>query len=96
MTFASDKTYITGSVVNYNGTLYQAIQQTYGNLPTNTSYWNIVTNFNDSKPTYITNGIGTSILVNSGQTIKQGKLFTNIGESLQTSNTQQAKFIREL
>jgi hypothetical protein len=174
MTFASDKTYIKGSVVSYNGTVYISTQQTRGNLPTSTTYWNIVNNYNDSKSTYITgkpktkpiaansysgsnllvfadvqnisvnqfvfaningvipnnttvtniykgnntvvlsdklngdlttNSVGnvlisnnisfvTSILVNPGQTIKQGKLFTNIGESLQTSNTQQAIFIR--
>jgi hypothetical protein len=44
--------------------------------------------------TYITNAYNTKILVPAGSTIKQGKLFTNIGESLQTSNTQQAIFIR--
>lgn len=38
----------------------------------------------------------TSILVNPGQVIKQGKLFTGIGESLQNSNTQQAIFIRNV
>ena len=44
--------------------------------------------------TYITNGYNTQILVPAGSTIKQGKLFTGIGESLQNSNTQQAIFIR--
>jgi hypothetical protein len=46
--------------------------------------------------TYITNGYNTQILVPAGSTIKQGKLFTNIGESLQSSNTQQAIFIRSI
>jgi hypothetical protein len=44
--------------------------------------------------TYITNAYNTQILVPAGSIIKQGKLFTNIGESLQSSNTQQAIFIR--
>ena len=45
--------------------------------------------------TIITNGSGAQIQVNAGGTIKQGKLFTAIGESLQTSLTQQATFIRD-
>jgi hypothetical protein len=94
--FVSYNTYIAGSIVNYSGKIYQAIKQTTGNLPTNKTYWSLVNNLNDSKQTYITNGTGTGILVKPGQIIKQGKLFTNIGESLQNSNTQQAIFIRSI
>jgi len=46
-------------------------------------------------PIYITNGSGTSILLEPGQTFYQGITFTNTGESLQTSNTSYAQFIRE-
>lgn len=34
--------YDAGDMVTYNGKLYKAIAQTTGNLPTNTSYWQLV------------------------------------------------------
>jgi hypothetical protein len=48
-----------------------------------------------NKDAYITNSYNATIHVAAGGTIKQGKLFTNIGESIQVSNTAQAQFIRE-
>jgi hypothetical protein len=45
--------------------------------------------------TYITNSAGTNVLVPANGTLMQGKMFINPSESLQTSLTQQAKFIRE-
>jgi len=47
-------------------------------------------------PTYLVNGYNVNILINAGEKFLQGKFFTNIGETLQTSNTQAANFIREL
>ena len=45
--------------------------------------------------TYITNNAGASILIKPNQTFLQGKLFMNIGESIETSTSQAAQFIRE-
>ena len=35
--------YFVGRYVSYNNTLYRCVQNTYGNLPTNTSYWAVWT-----------------------------------------------------
>ena len=49
-----------------------------------------------SNDTYITNSAGTNVLVPANGTLMQGIMFVSSGESLQTSASQQAKFIREL
>ena len=92
--YSNSKIYIRNSVVSYNGKLYQSINQTVGNLPTDNTHWKLVDNFNQG-PTYLNNQYNASILINPGQNFKQGKFFTNIGESFQVSNTQQATFIRQ-
>ena len=93
--FSQVTTYPRNSVVSYNGVIYQATAQTVGNIPTNAAYWTAVNNFNQG-PTYITNNAGKNILLNPGQSFYQGVSFTNPGESLQTSQTSYAQFIREL
>jgi len=45
--------------------------------------------------TYITNNAGDNIFVAAGQSIKQGQMEVNLNESLETSNTQAAQFIRQ-
>ncbi len=37
--YDSTKTYAVEQVVRYQGTLYEVVQETTGNLPTNTEYW---------------------------------------------------------
>ena len=46
--------------------------------------------------TYITNSAGTNVLVPANGTLMQGQMFVATGESIQTSQSQQAQFIREL
>lgn len=36
------KSYVTGEIVTYNGFLYKAKSATTGNLPTNTTYWDLL------------------------------------------------------
>lgn len=40
--FATTATYTVGDAVSYNGSSYLAIQTTGGNLPTNTTYWQVL------------------------------------------------------
>ena len=44
-TYDNTRTYSSGSTVSYNGGLYQSIQTTTGNLPTNTTYWKKIGDF---------------------------------------------------
>lgn len=37
--YDNTRTYAEGATVTYNGSLYQSLQATTGNLPTNTTYW---------------------------------------------------------
>jgi hypothetical protein len=37
--YSNSTAYAAGAVVTYNGSLYQALQATTGNLPTNATYW---------------------------------------------------------
>ena len=92
--FSNTTTYPKNSVVLYNNVIYKSIKQTVGNLPTDILYWTPVNNFNQG-PVYLTNNTGQSVLIEPGQNFYQGINFINQGESLQTSQTLYAKFLRE-
>ena len=49
--YNSGTTYATGDSVSYNGASYVAIQATTGNLPTNTTYWQILAEKGDDEAT---------------------------------------------
>ena len=42
--YAGGTTYATGDSVSYNGSSYVALQETTGNLPTDTTYWQVLAN----------------------------------------------------
>lgn len=46
--YAGGTTYTTGDSVSYNGSSYVAIQETTGNLPTNTTYWQVLASKGDT------------------------------------------------
>jgi hypothetical protein len=46
--YVAETAYILGQGVSYNGSSYVAIQETTGNLPTNTDYWQIVAERGDT------------------------------------------------
>lgn len=46
--YLAEITYQTGDTVSYNGSSYIAISETTGNLPTNTTYWQVIANKGDT------------------------------------------------
>ena len=75
-------THAKGTMVTDSGSLVE--------IPNSRETYTTVTN-----PTYLTNGIVT-LSVPAGGTIRQGTLLTTIGQSIQTTNSTYAQFIRAL
>lgn len=50
-TYASGTTYSVGDVVSYNGSSYQCILTSTGNVPTNTTYWALLASKGDAGAT---------------------------------------------
>jgi hypothetical protein len=80
--YDGSKTYFSGNIVTYKGSLYVAIATTTGNLPTNTSYWSIsITSppygitFGTSKTLYFDGGGACSTDIN-GTTKPDGSSWT--------------------
>lgn len=49
--YAAGTTYVAGDSVSYNGSSFVAIQETTGNLPTDTTYWQVLANKGDTGAT---------------------------------------------
>lgn len=49
--YVAETAYATGDGVSYNGSSYVAIQATTGNVPTNTTYWQLLANKGDTGDT---------------------------------------------
>ena len=48
--YNSETSYVIGNFVTYNGSCYTCIANSTGNLPTNTSYWKLVSSKGDTGP----------------------------------------------
>ena len=73
--YNSGTTYATGDSVSYNGASYVAIQATTGNLPTNTTYWQILAEKGDDggvSDTIYTSGADNFVNINSDSGYKTG------------------------
>ena len=73
--YNSGTTYATGDSVSYNGASYVAIQATTGNLPTNTTYWQILAEKGDDggvSDTIYTSGADSFVNINSDSGYKTG------------------------
>lgn len=56
-TYNAGTAYATGDSVSYSGSSYVAIQATTGNLPTNTTYWQLLAQGNASSVTFVDNEV---------------------------------------
>lgn len=57
-TYSNTHTYATNELVTYNGAIYRAKQATTGNLPTDTTYWELIGNYSS---------LGQAVAANTSQ-----------------------------
>ena len=72
-TYVAATTYEKGDIVSYSGSSYTALQTTLGNLPTNTTYWQLLSEKGDTAAV-VDNGDGTYTVTgeNGSITISDG------------------------
>ena len=84
--YAGSTTYSTNDLVVYNNNLYKAKQSTTGNLPTNTTYWELVGNYSSLGEVVVANTAALSSL-DSRVTTAEGSITTN-ANSITSLNTE--------
>lgn len=58
--YSNSTTYATNDLATYNNNLYKAKQSTAGNLPTNTTYWDLVGNYSSVSQVVVANSAAIS------------------------------------
>ena len=84
--YVGSTTYSTNDLVVYNNNLYKAKQSTTGNLPTNTTYWELVGNYSSLGEVVVANTAALSSL-DSRVTTAEGSITTN-ANSITSLNTE--------
>jgi hypothetical protein len=81
--YSSSTTYAVNALVSYNGAIYQAIQATTGNLPTNTTYWTKVGDYTSLGQVVAahTTQIGNIVTDLGAETVARQTLYNQVNDA---------------
>lgn len=90
--YSNTTTYSTNDLATYNNNLYKAKQSTTGNLPTNTTYWDLVGNYSSISQVVVANSadisaVDTRLTTAEGNITSQASSITTLQNEMDATET---------